>query len=318
MTSQFDIGPYDPCPCGSGEKYKFCCAKTAKSLRHGKYPIGTVAYYGPDATTTVKIAAGVILRDGAEPLLKRWVGTNVTQDPKVAEELKRFFAQHGVKSVVAVGRNIGCPHEEGEDFPLGGDCPLCPFWAGKQGTARRTTAPAPPLWSVEVVPPETTNTNGAADEGAADSEADDAETAENDAQLARIDAIVGAEETTWETAQDRLFAHLKANLTFPCEVTGVEDFKWEEPYVFGGWSNHEYKRLKRTQPSYTDRYRLLSIARDVASRWMIFPDDLAARVERISDGKLFVLGLSELEATDAASPNAQLLNDYAVWFANSR
>jgi hypothetical protein len=29
--------------------------------------------------------------------------------------------------------NMGCPHEEGEDFSVGEDCPFCPFWAGKQG-----------------------------------------------------------------------------------------------------------------------------------------------------------------------------------------
>jgi hypothetical protein len=34
-------------------------------------------------------------------------------------------------------RNMGCPHEEGEDFPDGEDCPFCPFWAGKQGSNRR-------------------------------------------------------------------------------------------------------------------------------------------------------------------------------------
>ena len=27
--------------------------------------------------------------------------------------------------------NMGCPREEGEDFPMGGDCPFCPFWKGK-------------------------------------------------------------------------------------------------------------------------------------------------------------------------------------------
>jgi hypothetical protein len=29
---------------------------------------------------------------------------------------------------------MGCPHEEGEDFPVGEDCPFCPFWKGKQGS----------------------------------------------------------------------------------------------------------------------------------------------------------------------------------------
>jgi hypothetical protein len=46
-----------------------------------QYPIGTVAMYGPDDRTTTKIAAGVILHDGAEPIMKRWVATDVTTNP---------------------------------------------------------------------------------------------------------------------------------------------------------------------------------------------------------------------------------------------
>jgi hypothetical protein len=39
---------------------------------------------------------------------------------------------------VAVGEgDMGCPHDQGEDFPDGEDCPFCPFWAGKQGSNRR-------------------------------------------------------------------------------------------------------------------------------------------------------------------------------------
>ena len=34
--------------------------------------------YGPDDKTTTKIAAGVILHDGAEASIKRWVATDVT------------------------------------------------------------------------------------------------------------------------------------------------------------------------------------------------------------------------------------------------
>ena len=96
-----------------------------------QYPLGTVALYGPDDKTTTKIAAGVILRDGAEPMLKRWVATDVTTNPKVQQEMKDFFLQHGVKQVAMTQGNMGCPHEEGEDFPF------CPFWKGKQGSSRR-------------------------------------------------------------------------------------------------------------------------------------------------------------------------------------
>jgi hypothetical protein len=52
------------------------------------------------------------------------------------EEIQALL-EHGVKSVAVSAGNMGCPHEEEEDFPLGEDCPFCPFWAGKQGSNRR-------------------------------------------------------------------------------------------------------------------------------------------------------------------------------------
>ena len=99
-----------------------------------QYPIGTVALYGPDDKTTTKIVAGVILEDDAEVIIERWVGTDVTESPRVQQGIKEFFAKHGVKSVASADQNMGCPHEEVEDFPLGEDCPFCPYWKGKQGS----------------------------------------------------------------------------------------------------------------------------------------------------------------------------------------
>src|ERR1700687_3490075 len=134
-----------PCPCGSRKKYKNCYSrkKDEDDLDRGtgqqqpQYPIGTVAMYGPDDKTTTKIAAGVFLHDGAKAIIKRWVATDVTTNPKVQQEMKDFFLQHGVKSVAMTEGNMGCPHEEGLDFPQGEDCPFCPFWKGKQGSNRR-------------------------------------------------------------------------------------------------------------------------------------------------------------------------------------
>lgn len=101
-----------------------------------EYPVGTVALYGPDDKITTKIVAGVIFgeEEETEPALERWVGSNVADDPKVQSEIEAFFKRHGVKSVAAVDQNMGCPHEEGKDFPVAGDCPFCPFWKGKQGS----------------------------------------------------------------------------------------------------------------------------------------------------------------------------------------
>lgn len=130
----FAVAPYDPCPCGSGKKFKFCCAK---KVGHGKYPLGTLAMYGPDDKTTTKLVAAVFKEEGSEPILERWVGTKLKDDPKVTKQIQDFFARHMAKHIIMTDSNMGCPHEEGEDFPDGGDCPFCPFWAGKQGSARR-------------------------------------------------------------------------------------------------------------------------------------------------------------------------------------
>jgi hypothetical protein len=102
-----------------------------------QFPIGTIAYYGPDDKITTKIVAGVIKKEGAEAIIKRWVATDVTTSPKVQKEIARFFKKYGVQWVGMSDGNMGCPHEEGEDFPEGGDCPFCPFWKGKQGSGAK-------------------------------------------------------------------------------------------------------------------------------------------------------------------------------------
>jgi calcium binding protein len=106
--------------------------------------------------------------------------------------------------------------------------------------------------------------------------------------------------------------YLKNNLESPCYLTGIEDFPWEERYVFGFGSQAEYKRLKQTQPSYTDTFELLSFDEiDVDY-------GLRAQVKRVSDKREFTLPLADLEATDEQSKNHQLLDDYSVWFVNYR
>jgi hypothetical protein len=96
--------------------------------------MGLVALYGPDDKRTTKIVAAVILHSTAEPILKRFFGNNIKQDEKVMEEIADFFSSYNVKEAKGMEANLGCPHEEGEDFPVGEDCPFCPFWAGKQGS----------------------------------------------------------------------------------------------------------------------------------------------------------------------------------------
>ena len=294
MQTPFEIGPYEPCPCGSGEKYKFCCAERNKDKRHGKYPIGTLAFYGPDDVTTTKIAAGIILRDGGDAsAMERWVAVDVTQNPKVQAEIKAFFARNGVKTVVAADGNIGCPHEKGVDFPVGQQCPFCPFWSGIQGIASRDRADNDQLGLPEEM--------------------------DWPAIKARIEEVLGTTERSRAESLQCWFDHLSANLPLPMNVTGDEDFAWEEKYVIGGMDPDEYKRLKKRQPSYEDEYELLKLSMGERSQWMMFPgEDLAAHVRRISDGRMFVMGLSELKACDQSIPSARWMEAFGAWLVNSR
>ena len=100
------------------------------------FPMGTIAYYGPDDRTTTKVVASVIADADADPVIQSWVGTGLLGSPKVRREMDRFFTRYGVVEATGFPFNIGCPHEEGEDFPEGADCPFCPYWRGKQGVDR--------------------------------------------------------------------------------------------------------------------------------------------------------------------------------------
>ena len=133
-------------------------------------------------------------------------------------------------------------------------------------------------------------------------------------QEKRIASILGSNDVPSVNRKTlRMFRdYLKKNLELPCLLTGIEDFPWEERFVFGFGDKAEYERLKKTRPSYTDTFELLNI--DEAD-----PDDgIVAVVQRTSDRKEFSLPLADLEARVKESKNYQLLDDYSVWFVNYR
>ncbi len=91
-----------------------------------------MAFYGPDDQRASKVAVAIVTHEGAEPAeLRRWFseGLDLRNDSAVAGEVLDFIRGYGVKSVVMAGGIIGCPHEEGIDYPLDQVCPQCPFWA---------------------------------------------------------------------------------------------------------------------------------------------------------------------------------------------
>lgn len=142
-----------------------------------------------------------------------------------------------------------------------------------------------------------------------------------DQQEKRIEGIIGPDEddVNFEQARERFFRHLCQNLQLPCDITGIEDFNWEEPYVFGDWDQEEYKKLKKEQPSYKDVFQLIAIHNGVYSEWMLFQnDDLTAEVKRKSDNKKFYLGLAEIKTVEKGTQNTKLLDDYSVWLVNNR
>jgi hypothetical protein len=108
---------------------------TNKHKKSKDFPIGTVAFYGPDDGHATKVAVGILRSEGSEiDPIRRWLSyaTDVRNDPRIQDEIAAFLEEQGVTEVVYADRIIGCPHEEGIDYPMGmAKCPRCPFWANR-------------------------------------------------------------------------------------------------------------------------------------------------------------------------------------------
>jgi hypothetical protein len=118
--------------------------RLAKKCRKGfcGYPVATVAFYGPDDRHATKVSVGIIAYEGADAdPLERWFSAtkDARADPEITEAIVRFIERQGAKSVAALDHIFGCPHEEGVDYPMGGKCLQCPFWANRD------------RWSAEIV-----------------------------------------------------------------------------------------------------------------------------------------------------------------------
>lgn len=136
-----------------------------------------------------------------------------------------------------------------------------------------------------------------------------------DDQDERIASIFDMDEVS-EVTDDTLKTYLqyiKNNLDIACEITGIQDFEWEEYYIIGPGSKKEHEKLRKTRPSYMDHYKIIAFDDE--------PDEdygILVNLRRISDGKKFTLPLADLKATDKKNPNYQILDDYSVWFASWR
>jgi hypothetical protein len=98
------------------------------------YPVATIAFYGPTADFASKVVVAIIRAENAEPdVLERFFtdSADVRFDETVGNQVLTVIRTQAVRSVAMVDRIIGCPHEEGTDYPEGTNCPQCPFWAGR-------------------------------------------------------------------------------------------------------------------------------------------------------------------------------------------
>jgi len=95
------------------------------------YPVATIAYYGPDDQTATKVAVGIVDSKDEVVELRRWLvrAQDVRIDRAINDEILSFIKEHNVQRVAMAGRIMGCPHEEGIDYPEGSTCPQCPYWA---------------------------------------------------------------------------------------------------------------------------------------------------------------------------------------------
>jgi hypothetical protein len=68
-----------------------------------------------------------------EPVaVRRWFAeSGDVRNDATFEEIILFLRGHEVHPVAMTKEMMGCPHEEGIDYPEGEACPNCPFWAGR-------------------------------------------------------------------------------------------------------------------------------------------------------------------------------------------
>ena len=108
---------------------------------HSQYPLGTVAVYGPTDKQATKVVASVVPFANARPTaVKKWsVGAgDIRENATIQSELSLFLKENLVARAIVTEEVVGCPHEDGVDYPHGSTCPFCPFWATRP--SRRTSS----------------------------------------------------------------------------------------------------------------------------------------------------------------------------------
>lgn len=103
----------------------------SKARDHTPRLIAAIGFFGPDDQTATQATVSIIRGENEILFKKSWQAKkgDVRQDAAINHAIAEYISGFKVEKVVFSERILGCPHEPGKDFPLGEDCPLCPFWA---------------------------------------------------------------------------------------------------------------------------------------------------------------------------------------------
>lgn len=129
---------------------------------------------------------------------------------------------------------------------------------------------------------------------------------------AEKDEYVELPETSLEMLT-RYYHFLLDKLPAGLKMTGREDlgyFAWEECFIWGDVNDEEYEALKKQYTSCDDQFefiRLSSLSEEFG---------LTAEVKRISDQKIFLIPLVDLDGCKKKTGEHQLVSDYSSWFVN--
>lgn len=96
------------------------------------FPIVTIAYYGPTDQVASKVVVALLPAEGEDiGEMERWIakgGEDLRTDPASMDRIISLVDSWRPKSIAMTDHIIGCPHEEGVDYPVGEHCPVCLFW----------------------------------------------------------------------------------------------------------------------------------------------------------------------------------------------
>jgi hypothetical protein len=125
--------------------------RLSKKARRGMrgYPVGTVAFYGPDDKRATKVAVGIKFAENTEPEMRTWFveAGDARNDSAIAAEVLAYFEANGVLSVAMVDRIFGCPPQEGINYE-GEYCPVCTFWIGRDRYTGKKVRAASLAWAI--------------------------------------------------------------------------------------------------------------------------------------------------------------------------